>query len=322
LTAPERLRPKVALLVAAYNAAEILPRCLKSLLLQNPDQIIVVDDGSTDSTREILDSFDSVKTIHLEENAGVANARNRGVEAVDEDIEYIAFIDSDILLEEGWLDTLLHEVDWETYAAACGRVRAADAGMHWAATLDEARTSSRFRNEARELDPPWREVMYFNYLFKAEVFREVGEFDPRFRTNAEDSDFFYRCSENGFRFFYQPKAEGLHCYPKPTFWEWLKRSFRNGFYTVQFHKKNRTPFWFQKKLKANGLLMALATAIVLPIVTGDSRLVAGYAILFLVAGLMKSLRLGFRPLFGGWISIMGWLAKAAGEVWGISRMSL
>ncbi len=311
--------PKVAIIVASYNAVEILPRCLEGILEQDPDQVIVVNDGSTDSTEEFLESLQKVTAINLEGNAGVGNARNRGLEAVDKDIDFIAFIDSDIVLDERWLDTLLAEVDWETYSAACGRIRAADDGRHWAATLDEAQTSRRFGSEPHELDPPWREVMYFNYLFKAEIFEEVGEFDPRFRTNAEDSDYFFRCAEKGFRFYYQPKASGLHCYPRPTFWGWLKRSFRNGFYTIQFHKTNRTPLWSLKVLKSIALALSLVVLIALPLVTGDPRIIAGYAILFLVAGLLKSLQLGFRPLLGGWILILGWLAKAFGEMRGILR---
>ena len=208
------IRPTVVFSIAAYNAAKILPDCLAGVERQNPSAVLVVDDGSTDGTAEVAASREGVEIIRLERNAGVGAARNAALERLPE-CDYVAIVDSDIELEEGWLNTLVSECDWNIYSAVCGRVRAADAGSHWAASLDESETSLTFGGERRELDPPWREVMYFNYLFKREVFEKVGKFDPRFRTNAEDSDFFYRCSQLGIQFFYTPKARGLHRYPPP-----------------------------------------------------------------------------------------------------------
>ena len=308
--------PRAALLVAAYNAAEILPRCIESLLLQQPDQVVVVNDGSTDGTKEVLESYPTVTSIHLDKNAGVGNARNRALEAVVEEVDFIGFIDSDIVLEPGWLDTLLSDVDWRAYSVACGRVFAANDGEHWAATLDEAVTKKAFGSDARKLDPPWREVMYFNYLFKAEVIRKTGEFDSRFRTNAEDSDYFYRCAEKGFRFFYQPKARGRHCYPNPTFFGWLRRAYRNGYYTLQFHRKNRTPLLAQKKLKSNLVVLApiLLAGICFAMKSFWPLGILGCLLLF--AGGMQGQRLGWRPWFGGWARLFGSLAKGIGEITG------
>ena len=314
-TRPER--PKVALVVAAYNAEKVLDRCIEGLVRQGPDQIIVVNDGSTDSTAERLNAYGEIQAIHLPANGGVGNARNVGIESVEEGMEYIGFVDSDIVLEDGWLTTLLEEVDWDTYSAACGRIRAADEGHHWAATLDEAETSKRFGTIPRSLEPPWREVMYFNYLFRSSVFDAVRCFDPRFRTNAEDSDFFYRCAEKGVRFFYQPKARGLHCYSRPTLGGWLKRCYRNGFYTMQFHRKNRTPLHRFKILKAWGLSLLVLLVLLSPLFLGalNACLLVGAG--FLLGGVVHGIRLGWRPVWGGWIGLLGWFAKGLGEFYGM-----
>jgi GT2 family glycosyltransferase len=248
----------------------------------------------------------------------VAAARNEALKSLG-DAGLVAFVDSDIELEEGWLEALLSKCDWSSYAAACGRARAADAGSHWAATLDEAQTSRRFGKQGRELDPPWREVMYFNYLFRREVFERVGEFDPRFRTNAEDSDFFFRCAREGLRFRYVPEAKALHRYPPQSLLSWLRRHYRNGLFTIQFHLKHRTLLLKMKILKA-ACLAGVFLGIPLAAVVFRSWLpVAAALLLLLGAGVLQSAKIGWRPWFGGWIAILGWFAKGLGEWEGLIR---
>lgn len=82
-------------LIPSYNRAHLISRAVSSVLNQTlpPYEIIVVDDGSTDNTREILASFgDSIRYIH-QENAGSAVARHHGITAAQTD--WIALLDSD-----------------------------------------------------------------------------------------------------------------------------------------------------------------------------------------------------------------------------------
>lgn len=93
---------QISVIVAAYNIEEYLPRCLDSLLAQTyPDiQIIVVDDGSTDSTGEICDSYGAthsdILVIHRE-NGGLSAARNTGLSVATGD--YIGYVDGDDWIE-------------------------------------------------------------------------------------------------------------------------------------------------------------------------------------------------------------------------------
>ena len=84
----------VSVIIPAYNASKHIARAINSVLAQTcqPDRIIVVDDGSTDNTSEIVKQFDSVKYIY-QENSGVSIARNTGIEAADSN--WIAFLDAD-----------------------------------------------------------------------------------------------------------------------------------------------------------------------------------------------------------------------------------
>lgn len=89
--------PFVSVIVPTYNRAHLLPRALRSVTHQTFShfELIVVDDGSTDNTREVVEQVGDprVRYIRLPANQGVAAARNRGMRAARG--ELIAFLDSD-----------------------------------------------------------------------------------------------------------------------------------------------------------------------------------------------------------------------------------
>ncbi|MBW8035100.1 MAG: glycosyltransferase family 2 protein [Planctomycetes bacterium] len=91
---------RISAVMPAYNCEKYISRALDSILKQSrpADEIIVIDDGSTDRTGEIVQGYgDKVKYI-LQENTGAGAARNRGIEEAS--CEWIAFLDSD----DEWLD--------------------------------------------------------------------------------------------------------------------------------------------------------------------------------------------------------------------------
>lgn len=100
--------PRVSVVIPAYNGALFIGEALESLLNQSrpADQIIVVNDGSTDETAEILRGYADKIQIIDQPNAGVAAARNRGLAAAEGDL--VAFLDQDDLLLP---DKLQQQVD-------------------------------------------------------------------------------------------------------------------------------------------------------------------------------------------------------------------
>lgn len=93
------MKSSLTVVIPNYNKAKYIGRCLDSILQQTylPEEIIVVDDCSTDDSREIINEYAEkhgiIRTIYLEENAGVSNARNTGIKSVK--TEFLTFIDSD-----------------------------------------------------------------------------------------------------------------------------------------------------------------------------------------------------------------------------------
>jgi glycosyltransferase involved in cell wall biosynthesis len=87
---------KISVIIPAYNAEHYIAKAIESCLSQTyaPHEIIVIDDGSTDGTAAVAESFPSpVRVIRLAENMGVSVARNRGVQASTGD--WLAFLDAD-----------------------------------------------------------------------------------------------------------------------------------------------------------------------------------------------------------------------------------
>ncbi|GAH74960.1 unnamed protein product, partial [marine sediment metagenome] len=100
-------KPTVSVIIPTYNRAYLIGRAIQSVLNQTYQdfEIIVVDDGSTDDTEEIVRSFKDKRIgyVRHEKNKGAAAARNTGIKAAKS--EYIAFQDSD----DEWLPEKLEK---------------------------------------------------------------------------------------------------------------------------------------------------------------------------------------------------------------------
>lgn len=85
----------VSVVIAAFNAAEVISHAIDSIIAQSlaPDEIIVIDDGSSDATREAVERHGGMVRYFRQENAGVSAARNAGAERASG--EWLIFLDVD-----------------------------------------------------------------------------------------------------------------------------------------------------------------------------------------------------------------------------------
>ncbi|MFA7662314.1 MAG: glycosyltransferase family A protein [Patescibacteria group bacterium] len=102
---------KVSFIIPTYNNQKTIEKCLKSIFEQsfNDYEIIVVNDGSTDKTREILKKYRAKLKIIDQPNQGAPAARNRGFKVSTG--EYIFFCDADILLVKNALEKMVSALD-------------------------------------------------------------------------------------------------------------------------------------------------------------------------------------------------------------------
>ncbi|WP_441002131.1 glycosyltransferase family 2 protein [Pseudocolwellia agarivorans] len=110
--------PFFSIIIPAYNAEEYIERCLNSVFDQNFDdyELIIVNDGSTDKTKELIESLKHCnKAIKLvnQDNAGVSVARNKGLSLATG--KYILFLDSDDWVLPGYLLFLNEEFNLHSH---------------------------------------------------------------------------------------------------------------------------------------------------------------------------------------------------------------
>ena len=107
------MNPMISLIVPVYNVEDYLDRCVQSIINQTYDnlEIILVDDGSTDTSSEICDNWkerdNRIVVIH-KKNGGLSDARNTGLKTAKG--EYIGFIDSDDFINKDMYRVLINTI--------------------------------------------------------------------------------------------------------------------------------------------------------------------------------------------------------------------
>ena len=111
----------VSIIIVNYNTLHVIKPCIDSIVAQTHDigsEIIVVDNGSTDGSIELLRSeFPTVRLTLLDKNYGFAEGYNRALAV--EKAEYLVLLNSDVEVTPGWLRPLIDFMDGHPEAAAC-----------------------------------------------------------------------------------------------------------------------------------------------------------------------------------------------------------
>lgn len=175
-------------MIPAYNAARYLERALRSVFEQSlpPDEIIVVDDGSTDGTPELLARFADRLRVLRQANAGPAAARNRGIEAAKGELICFQDADDEWLPEKLAKQVALLEARPETDVCIT-RIRNV-----WSDPADEAR--ERLANHSYANDPAG--YVFQASLMRSRIFAKVGLLNEQCR-RAEDIEWFARVRDAG-----------------------------------------------------------------------------------------------------------------------------
>ena len=173
--------PLITAIIAVYNGEEFIAQSIQSILRQEyPNlELIVVDDGSTDTTREIVDSFgDRVKLI-AQKNSGQSNARNVGIQNASGSI--LGFLDADDLWSHHHISSLVpFLLDDSAFDSARGRSR----------FFRSEGTHTITMGETRGLE------LVGSALYRKSTFDRVGYFDETM-TSGEDLDWRTRFDEAG-----------------------------------------------------------------------------------------------------------------------------
>ena len=111
---------RFSIVIPTYNRAAFLPKAIESVLAQTYTdwELIVVDDGSTDNTREVVSQYTDERITYIyQENSERSAARNNGIAYAKG--EYVCFMDSDEYIDENRLDLLYKAIENSTIKEAC-----------------------------------------------------------------------------------------------------------------------------------------------------------------------------------------------------------
>jgi len=186
-------QPLVSVIIPTYNKSQYLREAIKSVLNQTYKniEVIVVDDGSTDNTKEIVESFNDSRIIYIfQENKGPAIARNTGIKKAQG--EYIAFLDSDDL----WLkEKLEKQVDFMEKNSEIGLL-----GTGCYEVTDKGKIIGKkifpIKNKILQKDLiKYNSFIQSSVMIRKEVFDKVGLYDKSFR-ESEDYELWLRIAGN------------------------------------------------------------------------------------------------------------------------------
>lgn len=232
---PLATKPRVSVVVASYNGERTLKACLESLeRLNYPDyEVILVDDGSTDTTARIvftgingsgeghpaagatypmfsdkvgsLAHFPHLRYVRHAKNAGLSVARNTGIVAATGEI--IAFTDSDCRVDEDWLHYLVGELLSREFAAMGGPnfLPRDDSAIGAAVMVSPGGPAHVMLNDRQAEHIPGCNMAFWRWALD-----EIGGFDPIFKKAGDDVDVCWRLEQAGFKIGFSPAALVWH----------------------------------------------------------------------------------------------------------------
>jgi O-antigen biosynthesis protein len=197
--------PKTSVIVSTFNGSRTLSKCLESLLrLDYPNyEVIVVNDGSTDTTAKIASNYGF--RVITTENRGLSSARNTGLNAATGEI--VAYIDDDAHADPHWLRYLASTFMNTQHVGVGGpNIAPPDDGL-----IAECVAHSP-GNPVHILlsDSEAEHIPGCNMAFRKSALAAIGGFDPQFRIAGDDVDVCWRLQQHGWTLGYSPGAMVWH----------------------------------------------------------------------------------------------------------------
>ncbi len=225
----------VTIAIPCYNAESFIAQALQSINEQSilPQEIIIIDDGSTDRTVEIVRQFPQVRLITHETNSGIAASRNSSWQAATSDI--LIFIDADGIAHPDFIKNMIARYSDERVAGVCGHgIESIQKNIY-----DRWRREILFQNWGEQA----RDEIYFLFglcsSYRLTVLKELGGFDSLFKISGEDMDMGFRILAAGYRLTYAHDAIVYH-QRRDDKESICQMAYRHCFWGFLAQRKNRT----------------------------------------------------------------------------------
>jgi glycosyltransferase involved in cell wall biosynthesis len=254
-TPPYGKNLSVTIAIPCYNAENFLGNLLDSLFRQTrlADEILVINDGSTDATRQIAQGYEIVLFDH-KENLGLAHARNTALWNAKGDI--IVFLDADTLLQPGSLENILLEYnDPETIAVGGQELFTPSStkvnlwrNLFWRQTHGQKRITNAWM------------LMGLCCSYRRKALINLDGFNVDYKTNGEDVDMGIRLFKAGSRQIYEPKIGVFHK-RSDSLKSLLSLVFRHSYWQSRALRNNGINPSFQMLTSIKWLFISMASSI-------------------------------------------------------------
>ena len=219
--------PAVAVIVPVYNGRKTLRLCLTALQQQThaPDEIIVVDDGSTDGSAEVAAGFGVV--VSSAANAGPAAARNRGAKLAQADI--LLFTDADCAPADDWVAQMVRPLADPEIAGAKGTYATRQKKL--VPRFVQQEYQDRYDRMAGRAHIDFIDT--YSAAYRRDCFVATGGFDTGFPTaSVEDQEFSFRLAAKGYKLVYVPGARVYHQHDENV-WAYARRKTGIGYWKAR-----------------------------------------------------------------------------------------
>ena len=245
----EKDLPSVTIVVPVYQGEKCIGECIESLLdLDYPKEkteIIIVDNNSTDKTINIVKKY-PVKCM-VETKRGACCARNTGYRNAS--YEFIAFTDSDCIVDRNWLREPVKHFKVEKVGGCGGHLEPTPPKN----IIEEYVIYKDILSQERALK---RERVSFpflitaNAIYRRKALDEVNGFDENFTVGGEDADLTWRINWSGYKIEFEPKAIVYHKH-RTTLVSLLKQIKSYGSGTSYLFWKHHKKFGLNKHIDLN-----------------------------------------------------------------------
>lgn len=223
----------VSIVIPAFNAGRSIPKAIQGCLDQDYPkenlEIIVVDDGSTDDTRKIVQAYPVIYIA--QRNQGPAKARNTGWIQAKGDI--ICFIDSDCIPERNLISKLTENYTSDEIGAVGGSYGIANIQSLLADCIHReiVYRHSRMLQNVQALGS-------YNLSVRKSVLEEIGGFNEEYKmASGEDNDLSYRILKKHYLLIFDKDAIVFHYHPDKLV-KYLKSQFWHGYWRVKLYREH------------------------------------------------------------------------------------
>ena len=229
--------PRFSVIICTRNGGHRLATCLAACrAIDYPDfEIIVVNDGSTDNTRELLEGTEGLRTFHLEPR-GLSAARNFGASQATGEI--LAYTDDDCRPDVQWLSWLAHSFATTTHSAI-GGPNLPPPPDSLALALTTAAPGAP--THVMLTDTLAEHLPGCHLSVRKSAFDQIAGFDPLFHTAGDDVDFCWRLRDAGHTLGFCGASFVWH-HRRATPWRYLKQQMGYGCAEALLYKKHPTRF--------------------------------------------------------------------------------